>query len=147
MKYEASFVQSHQPYAIDMESLTITERERDRTYVWARVNAVWFRRRRAQAGRLRTVACAGELRELMDPEPGDVEDFLARFTDGRYGGDCRARWDGETLWTVPELTEEQRAGYLAVLRPALAAYPAVPSGTCGWYTFHERASTAGKITI
>jgi hypothetical protein len=129
---EAKFTQGHQPYAVDLESF----RPRGPELSSAKISAVWFRRRRAgYTGPLQTVACAGYISEcLVDPAPADAADFLARMADGRYGGHCLARWNGTELW-APGAAEDQRADYLSVLGPMLAAYPACPDGWDGWWTF------------
>ena len=139
MKRESEFVQSHQPYAADLSSLKVTERV-DRTgsgagYFRAEVTVAWFRRKRPVGGAMiLTQACIGRLWDFQDAEPADAKAFLTTHTDGRYGGDCQARWDGMSLW-APARTEPERADYLAVLKPMLAAYPALPDGFDGWWTF------------
>lgn len=134
---EDRFVQSHRPYAVDMGSLRADPMRpgRDDVPHWFYVDAVWFRRRSGV-----TVACFGDLHTIQRPAPGDAREFLERYTDGRYGGTCMARWDGDTLW-APEATEDDRADYLAVLRPMLANYPDRPPSYDGWWTF--RAPNAG----
>lgn len=139
---EEKFTQSRQPYAVDLSSLHAGEPGQT-DHVWVRVRAVWFRRRRSGwggSGDMATVACLGELRELVLPPVGDAVTFLTGFTDGRYGGDCRARWDGEELWSVPA-SEQTRQGWLAVLRPMLENHPAVPPGYDGWWTFRPARKT------
>jgi len=136
---EETFTQSHQPYAVNLASLLVTERK-DPTgggagYFRAEVLAVWFRRKRPRGGAtVLTQACAGRLWDYQDAEPANARAFLAAHTDGRYGGDCQARWDGMELW-APGATEPERAEYLRLLRPMLKAYPAVPDGYDGWWTF------------
>ena len=129
---EEKFIQSHAPYAVDLYSFT----PRGPDYRQARIRAAWFRRRRGSwGGELATVACAGYIPEcLITPEPVTGADFLARMTDGRYGGDCRARWDGHNLW-APEMGEDERAAYKALLVPMLDNFPAIPEGWDGWWTF------------
>jgi hypothetical protein len=129
---EDKFLQSHAPYAVDLSSWT----PRGPDFGGSTINAVWFRRRRqGYSGPMRTVACAGYLAEcLIDPAPADAADFMARSTDGRYGGHCRARWDGFNLW-APEMGEDERAGYKCLLVPMLDNHPAVPPSYSGWWTF------------
>jgi hypothetical protein len=137
MRHEEKFTQSHQPYAVDLSSLSVSAPSQDHGHVWVRVRAVWFRRRRSGwggSGDMRTVACLGELRELVLPPVGDARSFLEKFTDGRYGGDCQARWDGTELWSAP-MSETTRQRHLAVLRTVLENHPAVPEGYDGWWTF------------
>lgn len=121
---EDRFVLSRKQFAVDLSSMVVEEH----SWYWARVHAVWYRRRRGV-----TVACLGELRGNLDSAPADAADFLERYTDGRYGGDCWGRWDGERYWGAQE--PEVMAGHLAVLRPILADYPVIPDGFDGWYTF------------
>ncbi|MCY0960829.1 hypothetical protein [Streptomyces sp. H27-H5] len=127
MHRETRFLISRKPYAIDLDSLTVAE-PGPRGSVWAGVSAVWFRRRRGV-----TVACTGTLRDLQDTTPADVHAFLAAHTDGRYGGTAHGRWDGERYWGAQE--PFQMALDLTVLEPMLAAYPDVPPGYDGWWTF------------
>jgi hypothetical protein len=124
---EDRFLISHRPYAIDLDSLRVGDPSQSGCH-WAMVNAVWFRRRQGV-----TVACIGTLRDLQDAAPKDAAEFLARHDDGRYGGDCNGRWDGEHYWGAqkPDVIEE----HLALLRPMLANYPNVPAGYDGWWRF------------
>lgn len=132
---EDRFLISRKPYAIDLTSLQVGE-PTESCHYWAMVNAVWFRRHSKGYGddrRIITVACIGTLRNLQDDKPADARGFLAAYTDGRYGGDCQGRWDGENYWGAqkPEVIEE----HLAILRPMLANYPTLPDGYDGWWTF------------
>ncbi|MCY0959942.1 hypothetical protein [Streptomyces sp. H27-H5] len=127
MHRETRFLISRKPYAIDLDSLRVTE-PGPHGSAWAQVDAVWFRRRNGI-----TIACTGTLRDLQDRTPGDVHEFLAAFTDGRYGGNCHGRWDGERYWGAQ--TPFQMALDLTVLEPMLADYPNIPEGYDGWWTF------------
>jgi hypothetical protein len=93
-------------------------------------HAVWFRRRNGL-----TVACAGSLWDYQNERPADWEAFARAHTDGRYGGNCVARWDGSNLW-APQMPFERAQEYLAVLRPMLDGFPAAPEPYQGWWTFH-----------
>lgn len=137
---EEKFLISRRPYAVDLDSLRTRREEtpqgRNPYYVDGRIDAVWFRRRGTGYGpdrRIVTVACIGTLWDLQDDEPADAVEFLERHTDGRYGGDCLGRWDGDSYWG--NVTLEQQERHLAVLRPMLANYPAVPDGYQGWWRF------------
>ena len=77
-----------------------------------------------------TQACAGRLWDFQDDDPADALAFLAAHTDGRYGGHCRARWDGRNLW-APEMGEDERAEYKRLLVPMLAACAGRPAGAPG----------------
>lgn len=129
---EDKFVISRRPYAVDLDSLhhkQYGECHDGAPMYTATVNAVWFRRRNR-----RTIACIGHLWDIQSGDaPKDAAEFLARHDDGRYGGDCHGRWDGERYWGAqkPHTIEE----HLAVLRPMLTSYPAVPPGFDGWWRF------------
>ena len=128
---ETRFLISRRPYAVDLTSLRGGMKEATETtraYYQGRITAVWFRRRQG-----RTVACIGTLWDLQDTAPVNAVEFLERHTDGRYGGDCDGRWDGERYWGAqePDVIQE----HLALLRPMLEAYPAIPDGYDGWWRF------------
>lgn len=124
---EDRFLISRRLYAVDLTSFRLRE---DTKTGWfgGRITAVWFRRRRGV-----TVACVGTLWDYQKPAPADALEFLARHDDGRYGGNCLGRWDGENYWgaQVPDVIER----HLALLRPMLANYPAIPDGYDGWWRF------------
>lgn len=127
MRREDRFVMSHKPFAVDLSSL---HDEHD----FSTVTAVWFRRRRGV-----TVACIGNLHAILDPAPAAALEFCERHNDGRHGGDCAGRWDGERYWGAqrPAVMDE----HLALLRPMLASYeqnpknPQAGAGYDGWWTF------------
>lgn len=128
---EDRFLISNRPYAVDLSSFRVTSENAypdGRRSYWCRVDAVWFRRRHGV-----TAACVGNLRDLQDERPTDAAEFLDHFTDGRYGGDCEGRWDGDNYWGAgaPDVIER----HLALLRPMLANYPAIPDGYDGWWRF------------
>jgi hypothetical protein len=114
-------------YAVDLESYRLSEQG------GSYISAVWFRRRRQPGGDIKTVACAGQVWNYLRPRPQTAAEFLAAHDDNRYGGDCAARWDGANLWCLAD--EAQRAEYLRVLEPMLAAYPEIPPGFSGWWGF------------
>lgn len=126
---ENRFLISKRPYAVDLGSLRITERQGQRNpYYEGRIGAVWFRRAKGV-----TYACVGTLWDFQDQRPADAVAFLKAHTDGRYGGDCKGRWDGTRYWGAQE--PEIAARHLALLRPMLDAYPAIPDGWNGWWRF------------
>lgn len=143
MRREDRFVMSHKPYAVALSSLRTQRNEGQAGPYWyCTVTAVWFRRRRTgRSGPLVTVACIGSLWNHQRPEPADAEAFLHAHTDGRYGGNCKGRWDGAGYWGAEE--PEVAAQHLEVLRPMLASYEQDPSnpravaerGYDGWWTF------------
>lgn len=129
MYREDEFVLSHRPYAVDLAALRWHgTRHADHITHRGVIPAVWFRRRQRV-----TVACIGELWDYQPERTDDARVFLARHGDGRYGGDCQGRWDGSRYWGAQE--PEEMARHLAVLRPMLAGYPAVPEGFDGWWRF------------
>ena len=111
-------------YAVDPGSLAVVQD--NSAYCTAR--AVWFRRRYGV-----TAACIGKLWDYQDPAPADMESFLRRHDDGRYGGECEGRWDGHRYWGAQE--PEVMLSHLTVLKPMLKAYPAIPPGFDGWWRF------------
>ena len=128
MRREQRFVLSHRPYAVALASYSVEAGHAGTGSGWCRINAVWFRRRDG-----RTLACVGELRTTMRPIPRDAQDFLVNFTDGRYGGACKGRWDGNRYWGAqePDVIDQ----HLELLKPMLEGYPAAPAGWDGWWTF------------
>ncbi|MFD9276860.1 hypothetical protein ACFWD7_06155 [Streptomyces mirabilis] len=131
---EDRFLISRKPFAIDLATLTGDQHPRGDRYAFSgTANALWFRR---QSGVTR--ACLGSLKLWSHylPKPVDLDDphaVLSADLDGRYGGDCEGRWDGERYWGAqePDVIEE----HLALLRPMLAHFPALPPGHDGWWTF------------
>ena len=137
---ETRFLISRKPYAVDLTSLRSDED--GFTYI----DAVWFRRKTRGYGSSKqtvTVACIGNLHTIQRPVPVDAVEFLTRYTDGRYGGDCHGRWDGTGYWGAeePDVVEQ----HLAILRPMLANYPALPDGYDGWWTFQKPADRPEDI--
>lgn len=128
---EKGFVLSRGQFAILPASLVIVPSEHGPA-ASCLVRAVWYRRK---AGVLR--ACTGYVREWVDPGPRDVDDFLRRANDGRYGGHCEGRWDGERYWGAQE--PEVMEGHLALLRPMIEHFPLIPEGYQGWWRFPTTA--------
>jgi hypothetical protein len=120
---EERFTLSHRPYAVDLASLRCHETTRR-----AEADAVWFRGRRGV-----TVACIGVLWDYQRTAPGTTVEFLYAHDDGRYGGDCKGRWDGVRYWGAQE--PDVAAAHLEILRPMLAGYPACPEPFTGWWCF------------
>jgi hypothetical protein len=133
---ETRFLISQKPYAIDLSTVTGEQEQRgdrDTFNFSGTCNALWFRRKDGI-----TRACLGTLRlwshflstpvDLADPHA-----VLSADLDGRYGGDCHARWDGERYWGAQE--PHVQALHLTVLEPMLANYPAIPAGYDGWWRF------------
>lgn len=132
------FLISKRPYAVDLSSFTTEYHHvaRGRDYWDCHIKAVWFRRRRGE-----TVACLGHLWDFQGDKPATATEMLERHEDGRYGGSTLCRWDGSTFWGGVTLEAQER--HLAVLRPMLAAYPALPDGYDGWWTFSAPSPTGG----
>jgi hypothetical protein len=131
------FLISDRPYAIDLDTLTVHESVGARgPYFTGGAEAVWFRRRRGL-----TVAVAGRLGGFgMTTAPADARDFFVKSTDGRYGGAAAARWDGSNLW-APQMHRDDQEAYYALLAPMLDAFPAIPDGFDGWWTFNTGAGS------
>ena len=131
---EDRFLISRKSFAIDLATVTGEQQPRGDLFAFSgRANAVWYRRKDGI-----TRACIGTLGlwdhylpRLLDLD--DAHDVLTADLDGRYGGDCHGRWDGERYWGAqePEIMEQ----HLALLRPMLANYPTLPDGYSGWWRF------------
>jgi hypothetical protein len=132
---ETRFRISRKPYAIDLNTVTLTATEHDgRYWLTGTCQAVWYRRK---AGITR--ACIGKLdlwAQWLSEEPdlSSPAAMLGNALDGGYGGDPAGRWDGTGYWgsEVPEV----QGLHLAVLRPMLAEFPVIPDGYDGWWSFH-----------
>lgn len=128
------FLISQKPYALNLATLTGEQREQEgRISFRGSVHALWFRRKDGV-----TRACLGTLGLWSHylPEPLDVADpraVLSANLDGRYGGDCHARWDGTRYWGAQE--PHVQLLHLTVLEPMLANFPAIPEGYEGWWHF------------
>jgi hypothetical protein len=123
---------SARPYAVDLPTLKVGDpyARHDGTPVYrCLIRAAWFRRK---GGRLS--ALAGTLWDHQGPAPADGRAFLTALTDGRYGGAAVARWDGSNLW-APQMHRDDQEAYYALLGPMLDAFPAIPDGFDGWWTF------------
>ena len=132
---ETRFLISRKPFAINLATVTLEATERDGIY-WlsGSCHALWYRRKNGT-----TYACLGTLRLWAQwlrekPDLSSPEAMLGNDLDGRYGGDCHGRWDGERYWGAQE--PHVQALHLTVLEPMLASYPVLPAGHSGWWTFH-----------
>ena len=136
---EDQFVLSHRPYAVDLATVRGEQTKHPDTGSWfftGTARAVWYRR---QGGVTR--ACVGVL-SLWSPRllrpVADLTDPVAVLSanlDGRFGGQCQGRWDGERYWGAQEPEVIER--HLGLLRPMLANFPTVPRLYDGWWTFRE----------
>lgn len=129
----AKLTHSGYPYAVRPETFKVRGRPRDldgKIIYSMSVQAFWFKGKVASP-----TANMGELwgSEVLPPDETapDLERFLTEF-DTRYGGACSARWDGQGLWHQQLPIESEQAA-LALLRPALEAYPEPPAGYEGWW--------------
>lgn len=134
MQRDDRFLISRKAFAVDLSTLTGEQQERDGRWSFhGSVDAVWYRRKGGT-----TRACLGRLGLWAQylPEPLDVTDpcaVLSADLDGRYGGDCHGRWDGELYWGAQK--PETIDAHLQVLRPMLAAFPSMPDGYDGWWRY------------
>lgn len=134
---EDRFVQSHRPYAVSLATTTGNQHplgNTDRFAYSGQADALWYRR---QDGGTR--ACIGTLKlwshsltRLLDLT--DPNDILSADLDGRYGGDCRSRWDGQHFWSADQDPDVQAAD-LAILKLMLDNHPEIPDGYDGWWRF------------
>lgn len=91
---------SQKSYALDMTSYSETSRPityqgipDGNRYFSYRLNALWIRKRRGVVGvNFGALWCS-------DRESKTLSEFLETIHTGRYGADCKARWDGNILWT------------------------------------------------
>lgn len=130
------FLISQKPFAIDLSTVTGEQSQRgdrDTFNFSGTANALWFRRKDGV-----TRACTGTLTLFSHflPEPLNLDDphaVLAAKLDGRYGGTCHGRWDGNGYWGAEN--PETVAADLAILQPMLAHYPNLPPAYSGWWRF------------
>jgi hypothetical protein len=131
---EDRFLISRKSFAIDLNTIHGEQHERgDRITFNGTADAVWYRRQNGI-----TRACIGTLglwshylpRHLNLDDPHDI---LTADLDGRYGGDCHGRWDGQRYWGAQEPAVIEQ--HLALLRPMLTNYPNIPAGYDGWWRF------------
>lgn len=132
---EGNFLMSHKPFAIDMDSVRIDSHKEHggRFFVSGSCEAVWFRRKERI-----TRVCWGTLRlwghYLTEPvDMASPQSILSAEFDGRYGGECAARWDGQNYWGAQE--PDKIRFDLNALRPMLENFPRVPDGMDGWWSF------------
>lgn len=138
MKREEEFVISHDPFAIDMSTLASEPQESGS--VICRVSAVWFRKRKRVLQ-----ACAGSLRAWFGGSTGsgtvpvNTAEFAVFATrrDNWASADCEARWDGRTFWAAPPMHPDLQRGYLELLEPMLAGFPAAPEEFDAWWRFTD----------
>lgn len=131
------FLISKSLYAIRMDSLEVELRPCPEGFngidIWHwTMDAVWFRRRKGT-----TVACTGQLWNYQETEPASAAEALAAATDGRHGADCKARWDGHSIWVLPPQAPDDSDRFTALLRPMLDRYPEIPSGFDGWWKYEH----------
>lgn len=138
MQRSDRFLISKQPYAVNLTTYNTREeyaryasskKVADKPTYWMTVEAVWFRRK---SGALS--AHYGRLWDVSSTKPESVTSWLEGLTDGRYGGSCVARWNGQDMW-APEVDWDRQVQLQKVLAQMLDGYPAVPEGYEGWWTF------------
>jgi hypothetical protein len=143
MRKLEKFQISTAPYAVRPDTFRVAEkwptytqpdgssRRGETPYYTMTVEAVWFRRK---SGVL--TAHYGHLWDASSDRPATLFDWLENDWDGRYGGNCRARWDGDSLW-APESSWDQMKEYEELLRPMLDNFPETPAGYDGWWTYRR----------
>lgn len=131
---EDRFLISHKAYAFDLSTVVGEQNEREGRFTFSgHADAVWYRRK---AGSTR--ACLGTVmlwnHYLKEPlDLSDPRSVLSADLDGRYGGSCQGRWDGERYWGAQE--PFRMSLDLTVLEPMMADYPILPDGYDGWWRF------------
>jgi hypothetical protein len=132
---------SKAPYAVQLASFSVDEqystytnpdgssRRGDTPHYRIEIPAIWFRRKDGVLS-----AQIGTLWDYLRERPADATSWLESAWDGRYGGNCSARWDGECLW-APDTTWERMVEDQAFLDAMLKGFPEAPAGYDGWWTF------------
>lgn len=133
---KAPYAIRHDTYLVREKWATYTQpdgsrarREGDTPYYTMTVEAVWFRRK---SGIL--TAHYGHLRDSSRDRPADLLDWIENDWDGRYGGNCVARYQADGLW-APGATWQEMKQYEGVLRQMLDNFPESPVGYDGWWTY------------
>lgn len=123
------FTLSKRLYAVNPQSVKASDVSAENSTLFrVELEAAWFRRKRGV-----TAACIGILWDYQQEKPTCADEFLRRHDDGRFGANCRARWDGESIWTLG--ISSQMNEDLAILQTMLDKYPAIPNRFVGWYCF------------
>jgi hypothetical protein len=142
MKREDKFMISRAPYAIRHDTFLVKEkfptytnpdgssRRGEKPYYTMTVEAVWFRRK---SGILS--AHYGHLWDSSNEPPADLLAWIENDWDGRYGGNCVARWDGESWWGGVTWRRQQELQPL--LDDMLKNFPAAPEGYDGWWSYQR----------
>lgn len=134
MRRTDKFAVSQTLYAVNLDTITGEHSvHHGITYYTGRIDAVWFRRKNKT-----TRACMGTLRLWSGRMGGELdcstpEAILSFDLDGIGGASCHGRWDGRKYWGSEDLDTQQ--AHLALLKPMLDAYPAIPAGYDGWWRF------------
>lgn len=127
------FLISRPMYAFDPTSLRTTLGNQ------RSLRAVWFKRKSgilaANAGWYSLLA------RKPAPKSDDWRDWVTWADDNRYGATCQASYGGR-LWTADSITITEATAWEELLAPMLAAYPNVPAGYDGWWTFPKPARAA-----
>lgn len=128
------------PYAIDLSTIEgsfTRHHDQSRVSFHGSARAVWYRRKEGV-----TRACLGSVNLFtFSLEPtcplnlDDPESLLLANLDGRYGGNCEGRWDGQGYWGSED--PDVMAEHLAILKPMLEEIPSAPEGFDGWYRFTD----------
>lgn len=141
---EKEFRTYRNPYAVDLSTLKAEQHTwKGGTGLTGTVDAVWVRSK----GREGTFASIGKLSlystyDYTACDPDDPVSVLSSRLEGRYGGTCEGRWDGENYCGSSMI--DTIAAHMAVLAPlhqaCMEAFSngtelAVPDGYDGWWTF------------
>lgn len=125
---------SLRPYAVDLASWRRGDWWANAEGEWVArqdITAIWFRRKKGV-----TVAHLGRLWATLPAT--DPKAFLELHTDGRYGGDWTAAWDGERAWAQQVIPKTDLDAHTQTLDAALQRFladKALPKGYDGWWSF------------
>jgi hypothetical protein len=143
MHRETRFLASRALYAVDLSKLQReqigTVRGTGTPLYGYTIPAVWFKRRHgantANVGTLWT--CSTNYHKVGPDRPETPACEFLQFTliDGRHGGRCRTRWDGDYLWSDPSTSYTQQTQDAEFLKRMLSRYPDIPDGFDGWWRF------------
>lgn len=107
-------------YAIDFSSIHLDDGI-------TRVNAVWFKETKEG---IRSVSQG----TIWNAQNGNlnVQKFIEAFRSS-YGGSTEIKWDGKKVW-APRMDYEIVNQRLALLKPMLENFPAIPDQYEGWFS-------------
>lgn len=122
-----------QLYAVERDSFRTIIIPPSSSVIKCVCGAIWFKRRDGIIS-----VSMGTLRNYYNTdlfeEPSGLFEFLRSYEDGRFGGDCVARFDGKNLWSDSKNVEVNKQR-LKVLNSILGKFPNLPKNYDGWWRF------------